>query len=70
MALSSYHTDWKYGSYLDDLCEHLKQSENAPLKKNAEEGKPLVNLNAHDDKVISVAFGYGYDLIQNVNNLR
>ncbi|MDR0468014.1 MAG: hypothetical protein LBG67_04100 [Campylobacteraceae bacterium] len=56
MALSSYHTDWKYGSYLDDLCEHLKQFENDKLYDSAKKGGHLVNLNAHFEGV-SMAFG-------------
>jgi hypothetical protein len=52
-------------SYIADLNTAIKQSENARLLSG-----DLSRLNAHTDGGASLAIGYGYDLIKNVNNLQ
>jgi len=62
MALSNTHTNWTHGSYTNDRDYELKLIENRALAERGE------NLNAHFDGT-SFAFGYGYDLVQNIDNL-
>ncbi|MBU0633007.1 hypothetical protein KKA17_10220 [bacterium] len=64
MALSNTHTNWAHGSYTNDRDYYLKEKENSDLF-----GDGVTNLNAHDDNNGHLAFGYGYDLFANVNNL-
>lgn len=63
MALQHTHTNWNRGSYTADRNYQIKQAENSSLAIGN-----LTNLNAHLDRV-SLAFGYGYDLLQNVATL-
>ncbi len=64
MSLSNTRTNWLNGSYENDRNANIKEKENSELFKKG------TNLDAHDDKATSVAIGYGYDLIQNVNRLQ
>jgi hypothetical protein len=69
MALASTHTNYAYGTYKEDRNDLIKQYENAPLY--ASRNDPTYNnLNAHDDRKQHIAFGYGYDLFQNLSKLK
>ncbi|MCP4990288.1 MAG: hypothetical protein GY928_30900 [Colwellia sp.] len=61
MALKEIHTTT---AYQDVRNEHIKKSENEPLSNDI-----LTNLDAHFEGT-SMAFGYGYDLFQNITTLQ
>jgi Ca2+-binding RTX toxin-like protein len=69
MALTNLHTTgWEHGSYEEDRNYQIKIRENDDLYDSRNSATPE-NLNAHDDNNHSIAFGYGYDLFQNLNTL-
>jgi hypothetical protein len=67
MALTGLHTDWEYGSYLNDRDWFIKVKENALLAN----GTDLSGLHPHFDGRTdgrgSIAIGYGFDLLVNDN---
>lgn len=65
MALQGYHTDWLTGSYWTDLISYLKTLENADLKSGI---SSQINIASEVDGGVSVAIGYGFDLLKNSNN--
>jgi len=64
MALNTVHSDWSDGTYTNDRNNHIKLYENASLA-----GGNLNFLDAHFEGK-SMAFGYGYDLFQNLSTLQ
>ncbi|MBN2832995.1 MAG: hypothetical protein JXK50_06680 [Campylobacterales bacterium] len=66
MALSNLHTNYTHGSYEKDRDYGLKFKENDRLLLDP---RGLANLDAHSDKITSIAIGYGYDLVKNIDNL-
>ncbi|MBU0633009.1 hypothetical protein KKA17_10230, partial [bacterium] len=63
MGLSNLRTDYVHGGYIEDRAWHIREKENMVLFTTGN------NLDAHSDGTNSLAIGYGYDLVQNVNSL-
>jgi len=64
MVLSNLHTNWIYGSYINDRDYEVKVSENDKLRRDK-----ITDLNAHVSGG-SIDVGYGYDLFQNLGTLQ